>query len=365
MEATTNASTVDPGPNTCYNFSNSTKNVAFVVQIALASTGLLACITVVTLILLFRGYKRFIFRLVIYLMAAVGIHATAHILDGLPVDRGKELISIKPGWHAACKAFAVLDQTGHLTVTFAILWIILHLNLSLCRLRRLQKGIPLKRVEIGRPQKISRGELLGTCLVFLLPFVVNWIPFVWNMYGLTGTFCWIRMMRYQSCEDRQLSIILMLSMYYVPILLASVLAFLTMLLIMAVMCRGSVQMMGIAQLRYRRSMKEVCFVVIYPALFILLSAGICGVIYSIVHYDQVPSHASTITYVVAINLLILLPPLAFLLNPYSWKNLTRHGTSSNTETHYTVPPEDDDIDEGFTIRGTAPPTANDSFISNY
>ena len=150
------------------------------------------------------------------------------------------------GWHVACKAFAVLDQTGHLTVTFAILWIILHLNVSLCCLRRLQSDIPQKNVQTYKPQKISRGEVLGICLVFLFPFAVNCIPFVWNMYGLTGTFCWIRTMRYRSCEDHHLSTILMLTMYYVPILLTSLLAFVTVLLIMIVMCRGSVQMMGIA-----------------------------------------------------------------------------------------------------------------------
>ena len=354
------------GPYTCYNLSNSTKDAAFIVQLSLASIGLVACMTVVTLILLFKGYQRFIYRLVIYLMTAVGIHAVAHIVDGLPVDRRQELVAIKKGWHAACKAFAVLDQTGHLTVTFAILWIILHLNLSLCRLKRLQMGIPQENVQTGKPQKISRREVLGICLTFLLPFAINWIPFVWNMYGLTGTFCWIRLTRFQSCEDRQLSITLMLTMYYVPILLTSFLALMTMLLIIAVMCRGSVQRGGIARLRYRRSVKEVCFVVIYPILFLFLSASICGVIYSIIHRDHVPTYSSTITYVVAINLLIVVPPLAFLFHPYSWKNLNRwrSGSDADTGTHYTVPPEDDDIDSGFTIRGSATSKSAVSFIED-
>ena len=150
----------------------------------------------------------------------------------------------------------------------------------------------------------------------------------------------------------------MLAMYYIPILLTSLLAFLAMLLIIAIMCRGSVQMMGIARLRYRQSMKEVSFVVIYPLLFILLSASICVVIYSIVRHDRLPTYGSTITYVVGINLLIVIPPLAFLLHPYSWKNLTRcrrFRDDMETGTHYTVPPEDDDIDKGFTIKGATPP----------
>ena len=360
----------EPGPYDCYNFTT-TKNVEFVLQITLASVGLLACTTVVTLILLFRGYKRFIYRLVLYLMTAVGIHACAHIVDGFPVDRNQDLVAIKRGWHAACKAIAMFDQTGNLAVTFTILWIILHLNVSLCRLLRLQNlnDIPRMNTPTGQSaQKISRGEVLGICFVFLLPFAINWIPFVWNMYGLSGTFCWIRMMRHQSCEDRQLSIILMLTMYYIPILLTSVLAFMTMLFIIAVMCRGSMQMMGIARRRYRRSMKEVCFVVVYPILFIILSAGICAVIYSIIHYDRAPSPAFTITYVVAINLLIIFPPLAFLLHPYSWKSLACCRTcneNTDTVTNFIVPPEDDDIDQGFIIRGSSPPRADVGFINDY
>jgi hypothetical protein len=128
--------------------------------------------------------------------------------------------------------------------------------------------------------------------------------------------------------------------------------------------------MGIARLRYRQSMKEVSFVVIYPLLFILLSASICVVIYSIVRHDSVPTYGFTITYVVGINLLIVIPPLAFLLHPYSWKNLTTrccrrcsHG-DMETGTHYTVPPEDDDIDQGFTIKGVTPPRTDVSFISS-
>ena len=34
------------------------------------------------------------------------------------------------------------------------------------------------------------------------------------------------------------------------------------------------------------------------------------------------------------------------------------------ETHYTVPPEDDDIDKGFTIKGATPPRTDVSFISS-
>ena len=54
------------------------------------------------------------------------------------------------------------------------------------------------------------------------------------------------------------------------------------------------------------------------------------------------------------------------LHPYSWKNLTNgkiSGDRTDNETGFTVPPEDDDSDEGITIRRTALPRANDGLLS--
>jgi len=51
---------------------------------------------------------------------------------------------------------------------------------------------------------------------------------------------------------------------------------------------------------------------------------------------------------------VVLVPLAFILHPpKSWKNMfSKQENDDFTEDEYNVPPEDDDIEEGITIRST-------------
>ena len=78
------------GSKSCYNFSGHTKDTVFVVQLPLATIRLLACLAVIMLILLFKGYQRFIYRLVIYLLHD-SCGALTHLMSGLPVDGNQEL----------------------------------------------------------------------------------------------------------------------------------------------------------------------------------------------------------------------------------------------------------------------------------
>ena len=52
----------------------------------------------------------------------------------------------------------------------------------------------------------------------------------------------------------------------------------------------------------------------------------------------------------------MIPALAFLLHPRVWKKVLACRNSSqnliSAQIEYSVPPEDDDISEGFTIRST-------------
>ena len=63
-----------------------------------------------------------------------------------------------------------------------------------------------------------------------------------------------------------------------------------------------------------------------------------------------------IVHAVADPILVLIPALAFLLPPRVWKKVKPCRTSPqnpvSAHTKYSVPPEDDDISEGYTIRPT-------------
>ena len=38
-----------------------------------------------------------------------------------------------------------------------------------------------------------KHEVSGLVVILLLPFIINWIPFVNDMYGLSGIWCWIKL----------------------------------------------------------------------------------------------------------------------------------------------------------------------------
>ena len=353
----------------CYNFSQNAKDAAFIIQLSAASIGSATSFLVIILILLSKGHNRFIYRLVIYFMTVVLVHALTHIMNVLPIDFEEDLVRVKYGWLPACKFFGFLDQTMHFAVTFSMLWIVIYLIYFSWKLYRLQEEMDQEQLNTENALNngsqntctISRKEMAGLVAVFLLPFFFSWVPFLWDMYGFTGLLCWIRLSRHDTCADQTLSITLMLVMYYVPVLLVSLFIVVTLLIIVVLMCRGSARMRGIAQMRFNRGVKEILFVLIYPLIFAIFSGIVVGIhIYSTVHRDETPTFTYTVVYIVGVNARVLMPSVGFLLNPYSWKYLiiqcTR--TDDDDDTSFYVPPEDDDIAQGITIRGSVSNTNN-------
>ena len=45
-----------------------------------------------------------------------------------------------------------------------------------------------------------KHEACGLAVVLLLPLVVAWVPFVKNMYGLSGAACWIKLSENSACD---------------------------------------------------------------------------------------------------------------------------------------------------------------------
>ena len=99
-------------------------------------------------------------------------------------------------------------------------------------------------------------------------------------------------------------------------------------------------------------------VLIYPLVYFLFCfLLLVNRIYSSTHansYDHPHNYPLWIIHAVADPGRILIPALAFLLHPHVWKNvlvcLASSQNAVSAYTKYSVPPEDDDINEGFIIR---------------
>ena len=105
-------------------------------------------------------------------------------------------------------------------------------------------------------------------------------------------------------------------------------------------------------------MKHIGFVLIYPLIYCLFCLLLLiNRIYSSVHTyskNNPNNYPLWIIHAVADPSLVLIPALAFLLHPCVWKKVIACQTSPQdsitAHTKYSVPPEDDDISEGYTIR---------------
>ena len=96
---------------TCFEFTKDQLKVVRVLKSSVASLAIIACGLVVFLILHYKGYREFVYRLVLYLMIADILESLTNILEWLPVHSGKDdVVSVKTGWGGVCTAAAFVNQ---------------------------------------------------------------------------------------------------------------------------------------------------------------------------------------------------------------------------------------------------------------
>lgn len=222
----------------------------------------------------------------------------------------------------------------------------------------------LYRIRLNRQEAMPRDrskfyEVIAILLVILSPFLVNWIPFVLGdhgMYGQSGLVCWIKTVSNDTCIDdklNHLSDALLLIMFYCPTFFIVAFGMVCMISIIVLLYRASKHIHGGIRQRYQHSMKEIAMLFIYHLIYCLL----CFVMLITDVYSKIEGHldhSMWIVHAVASSLRHVVPGLAFVLHPYVWRNVHSRLVASrdvaSAHTRYSVPPEDDDIDEGITIR---------------
>ena len=353
----------------CFRFSEKEVTGAFAAKATVGSLSFMSCGLVILLILLFRGYRRFVYRLVVYFISADLLQSFTQVFKVASVSYDPQLgiVSVREGWGTACVVFGFMDQVSMWISNFVIIWIMLYLLSLAYRLRHVQGSKPMHTISQTFTTQaacfLCRStckEVIGVIVVVTLPLTFNWVPFLWNMYGLSGLFCWMKEVSNGNCNDRTLSIILMFSMSYGPLLSLIFAGFLCLLTITLILCRGStlnhkdVQSESAMQKRFKEGLKEMSFVLVFPLLYNLLCLIIvANRLYSVTHSEAKPLYPLWIAHLIASPGRLLVSPVAFMLHPYTWKTLICHKRESgDIDTHFIVPPEDEDIEEPIIIKGT-------------
>eukprot|EP00731_Ephydatia_muelleri_P015775 Em0009g199a len=203
-----------------------------------------------------------------------------------PIDTERYPISPRPGWNDTCIAFGFLTQYFGYSSTLATLWICANIF-----------ALSVFNVKIGK-----RGcEVGGYLFMFLLPFLVFWIPVVSNSFGQTSVWCWIR------CSSRGGD---SLGASLGPIL---VLYLISVVMIFVVVVRFLIELKrGHVRDAHKAALKEVLPLLIYPGMYSVVF-GVAAFTPLYVSYAQ--RNMSTSIFRAVIQAIRILLPISFLLHP--------------------------------------------------
>ena len=301
------------GNNSCYKFSKTQFDLALRVKVSMDSLGILMCLIALALIVLFKAYKRPVFRLVSYFIVANMFQAITHIMELTPIEYMNGGVNMREGADGLCAFFGFLDQIALWMCNVAIIWIMLYL---LWKVQRVHKGID---PTTNNTMISIKTELIGLFCLVLFPFTFNWIPFIKDMYGISGLWCWIKETS-GNCDsnDLGLALIFTLTLFYVPLIIIITFFFASLMAITSILCKGVLNGSTEAKSTYIRCIKHTILIAIYPLIYNLICLfPIANRIYSASNSsnDEEPFFPLWMVHTLAEPARVLILPIAFLLHP--------------------------------------------------
>ena len=92
------AQSFDNETGQCFNFSKEIADDIFDIKVVLGSFGILLSLFTISLIMLFKFYKKFVYHLVMYLMVVNSAHAACIITQLIPIEvTDNDCIKLKTG----------------------------------------------------------------------------------------------------------------------------------------------------------------------------------------------------------------------------------------------------------------------------
>ena len=140
-----------------------------------AAISFAASLLVITIIILFKKLRFFSQRLIFYLSLTVALYslATAAVKT--------DYVVISPQTDRYCEWIAFASQYTQWSLLLAVSVITTDI------LVRILGGD-------NHPNQTSgfNVEFFYIVIIFIVPGLFNWLPFYWNLYGISGDWCWIR-----------------------------------------------------------------------------------------------------------------------------------------------------------------------------
>ena len=185
------------GTNVCTNFTYNEDTIIAGLHVVTASISFFAAAFVICLIVLFKKYRVFVQRLVLYLSMAAMMSSLVNTL--VKVD----YIVKNSATEIYCVVIGFLAQYTQWTMLLAVCILTLDILLKL-------------KVEAPSRYETKFFEVLYVGTIFLVPLTFNSVPFVFDAYGNAGEWCWIKN-SLGNCTAWEIGVIFQFSLWWGPL----------------------------------------------------------------------------------------------------------------------------------------------------
>lgn len=239
--------------NSCSPFTGSEYAAVGGLYAASGFISLLASCFVLFLIVLFKRWKFFTQRMVLYLAASVAFQSVAAIIAR--VDYNNETTEF---YVRFCEFSAFVGQNASWSVLMAVASITVY--------------VFVLSVFSKRTDRLEIGYVLFT---FVLPLLFNWIPFIERTYGKAGAWCWIRNQD-DMCNTTAFGVVLQFVLWYVPLyVILCILIGLYVTILVKVHCfsrnRWIVDYKHEEENRNKQLSREIRWLLWYPLIYFIIN----------------------------------------------------------------------------------------------
>ena len=294
--------------NSCFEFSQEELSQVTAAVVSVSALAVIACAIAVILIIVLKLYKKFLNRLVLYLMVAAGSYSVAFILAITPVYHSNGGVQVREGLDGLCAAFGFFNQMTEWIFHGTMAWVIVYLTL-----------MAVFKYQADKP----KHEVSGLVIILLLPLIINWIPFVNKMYGLSGIWCWIKLTNGDCHSDHTLGVVYHFTLYYGPFSILVFCSYVAFIAIVVVLCKeraasGRERAESFKREAHRQALKEALPLLAYPLIYnVFFTIMLANRVYHAIatSKDEDPIFPLFLAHAIVESLRVLLVALAFLLHP--------------------------------------------------
>lgn len=326
----------------CSPYNNATYATTYA-RVAFASAGsaivtLVACCLVIFTMILFKKWKFFSQRLILYLTIAGILSSIANILHRVDFDLHRTAAISR-----FCAFGGFLEQVTS--------WIFLNANSTITFY--LFANVVLKK-------STERLEVLYVLFIFLFPLTFNWIPFTQRAYGQAGAWCWIRSDDF-NCNPFEFGQWSIFTLWFIPLYSILLILVVMYLVILCTLHRMSREWTKDPTLEAREMRNKVKYDIIplmaYPCIKIILS--IPALINRVQNFVSPNNPVLALWYMSALAFPLQggLIAIAYALDPDTRKRLNwvsireafRECAGRNKKTEYPVEYPVETVDESLSL----------------